>query len=390
MRVLFITTHLNIGGIPVYTVSLAKALSRLGNGVAIASGGGKLVTELESAGILHINIPIKTKSALNPALFFSAIKLRYTLSAKRYTPDIIHTQTRVAGVVGFYLSRLFRIPFVTTCHGFFRNNIGRRFFPSWGSRIIAISSAVQQELISEFNLNEKKIRLIHNGIDVLQFSKILTEEEKISSKRKLGIPSDNYCLGVISRLVAVKGVAYFLRAFAKLVDTNQYLLTALIVGEGRMKDDLKNLAKDLGVSDKVIFIGSIYPAFEPLSIMDIFVFPSIWEEGFGLSILEAMAMGVPVVAFDTGGVSDIIRKPEARSQKPELTIYECGILVELKDIDGLCEAMSLLLQDADLRKRMGESGRRIVYERFSIDKTAEKTYRVYEEAIEDIKNYSAA
>src|SRR3990167_8758884 len=139
MRILLLTTHLNIGGISTYTVSLAKALKKKGHEGFVMSGGGMLMAELAQSGVSHINIDILTKSELSPKVFRAVLEISKIV--KRTGIDIIHSQTRVTQVTGFFVSRLCGIPLVTTCHGFFNKNIGRIILPSWGERVIAISDA---------------------------------------------------------------------------------------------------------------------------------------------------------------------------------------------------------------------------------------------------------
>ncbi len=114
MRILLLTTHLNIGGITTYTVSLAKALKEKGEDVIVASSGGILVPELTAGGISHIKIDINTKSELSPKVFFSIFEVRKLV--KKMKIDVIHAQTRVAHVIGFFVSKTASVKFVTTCH----------------------------------------------------------------------------------------------------------------------------------------------------------------------------------------------------------------------------------------------------------------------------------
>jgi len=127
MRILLLTTHLNIGGISTYTISLAKALRLKGHEVFVASNGGMLLPELTAAGISHIKIAILTKSELSPKVFKAILAI--SKITKRLDIDVIHSQTRITQVIGFFVSKLCRVPFVTTCHGFFNKNVGRVILP---------------------------------------------------------------------------------------------------------------------------------------------------------------------------------------------------------------------------------------------------------------------
>ncbi|MBU0547261.1 MAG: glycosyltransferase, partial [Candidatus Omnitrophica bacterium] len=140
MKILLITTHINFGGISSYTFSLAKALINNGHEVVCASSSGEMHNIFKRNGIRTINIPINTKSELNPKILMSLIRLLLLNRTEKF--DIIHAQTRVAQVLAYYMSKLTKIPFVSTCHGFFRRNMGRQLYPCWGAVVIAISEQV--------------------------------------------------------------------------------------------------------------------------------------------------------------------------------------------------------------------------------------------------------
>ena len=169
LNIILMSTHLNIGGIAVYVVSLAKALAKKGHKVTVISSGGDMEMELAKAGIRHRLVDIRTKSELSPKLWFAFSKIAAILKEEK--PDIIHAQTRVTQVLGYLVARRFRIPCVTTCHGFFKRRISRRVFDGWGNSVIAISEAVRNHLVSDFGVSRSRIELIHNGVDVKRFRK---------------------------------------------------------------------------------------------------------------------------------------------------------------------------------------------------------------------------
>ena len=167
MNISFITTHLNIGGIAVYTTSLAKALVEKGHRVTVFSSGGDMVADSIKDNVIHKKIDIKTKSELSPKLWLNLSRLKKVIADEK--PDIIHAQTRVAQVLAALVSEKINVPFVSTCHGFFKKRLSRKLFGCWGSGVIAISEAVKNHLMTDFGVPEDKITLIHNGIDVNKF-----------------------------------------------------------------------------------------------------------------------------------------------------------------------------------------------------------------------------
>ena len=117
MNILFLTTHFNTGGITSYILTLGEALVKSGHKVWVASSGGKDVARLELAGMRHVQINIRTKSEISPKLGLSFVPLKDLIQKEGI--NIIHAQTRVTQVLGFFLSRLIGVKMVTTCHGFF-------------------------------------------------------------------------------------------------------------------------------------------------------------------------------------------------------------------------------------------------------------------------------
>ena len=120
MKILLVTTHLNYGGISSYCFSLAKSLVSKGHKVFIASSPGDLLVCFELYNIEYIDIPIMTKSEVSPRVLMSAIKLAKFIKDEEI--DIIHAHTRVTQITAHYLSSFTKVPFVTTCHGFFKRN----------------------------------------------------------------------------------------------------------------------------------------------------------------------------------------------------------------------------------------------------------------------------
>lgn len=364
MNILYLTTHLNIGGISSYIFTLAKGLEQKGHNVYIASSGGELVGRFTQAGMPHFEIPIKTKSEANIfKLLPGFLKLKAYVS--RNNIDIIHANTRVTQVLAYFLSRAAHKPYITTCHGFFKKRFSRRIFPGWGNRTIAISDQVKEHLINDFGVKREKIALIHNGIDVGKFG-VRSPESGVQVKQRIGLGSGPV-VGIIARLSDVKGHVYLIEAMSlvlgKVPDAQ-----LLIAGEGRMKADLEEQVRRLQIEKNVFFVPNVYDTAELLPAMDLFVLPSL-KEGLGLSLMEAMAAGLAVIGSDTGGIKNLIRD--------EVN----GLLVKPADIKGLSEAMLELLLDSEKRRIFGENARKFIAENFSQEKMALQTEEVYRQCL---------
>jgi len=363
MRVLLVTTHLEPGGIPHYVISLAEALKKRGHKVFVASRGGKFTDTLANLGIEHIKLNIQTKSELSPKILFSLIKLLKIVKQKNI--QIIHAQTRVTQVLSFLLSKFSKVPYISTCHGFFRPHFFRRKFPFWGKKVIAISEAVEAHLIKDMKIKKEDIRLIHNGIDCRKF-KVADLGQINQFRQKFGIKNDPV-VGIIARLSDVKGHIYLIEAFSQVLEYKPHT-QLLIAGDGKMKAQLVELSKNLGADNNVIFIPAGEDISLVLSVMDIFVMPSI-QEGLGLAIMQAQALGLPVIGSSVGGIVSLISDSQT------------GLLVPVGDSERIAKSILKLLNDKNLAARLGQNAKRNIEENFSLEKMAAETEKLYNEIV---------
>ncbi|MCP4649525.1 MAG: glycosyltransferase family 4 protein [PVC group bacterium] len=353
MNILQLTTHLNYGGISSYCLSLSKELAVKGHNVYIGSSPGDMVPHLERSGIDYIELPIQTKSELSPRVLLSTAKLVKLIKDKQI--DIIHAHTRVTQITAYYLNRLTGVPFVTTCHGFFKRNLGRQICPAWGSKVIAISEAVKKHLKIDFYLPEDRIALIPNGIDITRF--------RVSS-RKTDLESPARIVGIIARLSSVKGHTCLIEAMAQVI--KEFPEAKLYVfGEGHMKYKLIEQAEKMGMSERMLFLPSVSNTQEVLQEIDIFVMPSL-QEGLGLSILEAQACGLPVIASNVGGIPTVV--------KNELN----GLLVPPQEPNALAGAIMKVMDNKELAVKLGRHARANVEEHFNLEKMVSPIETVYE------------
>lgn len=352
MRILYLANHLNIGGITSYILSLACGMKARGHTVYVASGGGRMEDDLRRRGIVCMRAPLNTKSEVSPRLLLSFFKLLPYL--KKNGIDLVHCNTRVTQVLGCLLERASGTAHISTCHGFFKRRASRLLFPCWGRKVIAISEAVREHLIRDFRVNPKDIAVIHNGIDAERFV--------VGVKEDLGL-GQGPVVGIIARLSDVKGHTYLIRAMREVI-ARLPSARLLIVGDGKMKRELLELTVSLGLEENVRFFPAVSDSRDALSAMDVFVLPSL-AEGLGLSLMEAMAAGLPVIGSDIGGIRNLIQNE-----------YN-GLLFESRNVDALSRAILGLLQDQEKRQRLGVNAARSIRENFSLSRMAEETEGVY-------------
>ena len=366
MKILMLANHLNYGGISAYMLNLSKALhQKEGLRVVVGSRGGDLEEEFKNMGIVPMRLPLTTKCEVSPKVFFAAWKIQHFI--KREKIDLIHANTRVTQVLAALVSFASGIPYISTCHGYFKTRLSRRLLPCWGSKVIAISDQVQEHLLKDFHLQNRRVALIYNGVDPERFQPKETRAVE-QQKKMLGLAPDKKIIGHIGRLSSVKGQKYLILAAGELMRKRRDF-QLLIVGDGEEGKELKKLiAAEKSLEDIVVLKPSVADTSGALSVMDIFVMPSL-QEGLGLSILEAQAQGVPVVASRVGGIPTAI--------EDNVT----GLLCPAADAHALAFNIEKILDNPTLRESIINKAKQNIKERFSVSLMAAKTRAVYEEVL---------
>jgi len=359
MRILILTTHLDAGGITSYLYNLLKGLLQHDQDVFLVSAGGNRARDFEQLGVRLITFPMRTKCEFSWRLAGPLFVLARLNRKERF--DVIHAQTRVTQVLGSILSHICGCPLVTTCHGFFQRRLSRRLWPCWGTAVIAISPQVRKHLERDFHVDPNRIHDVRSGIDTSNYV-LASPDDKKAKRKAYGIP-EGAVIGIIARLSPEKGHRLLIQAMAHVI---RHVPTArlLIIGKGRMEKDLQAKVENLHLARNVLFFDVIHQTPEFLSLMDIFILPSS-QEGLGLSVMEAQAAGLPVIATRVGGLPNLIHDGDN------------GILIDLEDERGLAEAIVHLLNEPDLARAMGQRGRTFIEKEGSYQTMAQRTLQVY-------------
>jgi glycosyltransferase involved in cell wall biosynthesis len=215
--------------------------------------------------------------------------------------------------------------------------------------VIAVSGAVKQALIAS-GIREDKMTLIHNGVALTKFDPYSIDREAI--RKELGITADELLIGTIGKLNRGKGVYELLRAVGLTARGNGWI-KLVFVGDGEAREGLETEAEELGIREKVIFTGTRKDVERIYAAMDVFVLPSTCEEAFGMVLIEAMAMGKPVIGTMVGGIPELISDGIN------------GILIPPGDENALAEAILKYLTDRDFAARVAASGRQTVESQFT-------------------------
>lgn len=263
----------------------------------------------------------------------------------------------------FFPSKITRRPIIYYNGGRMLPEIKRRVFlerilGNKASRVIVPSQGLKKYMTSVVGLKENKMQVIHNGVDLNRFTK---EVSILKKKEELQIPQDDLVIGSIGRLVPQKNIPCFLEIARQLLLLGEKA-TFLIIGDGKLKNDLISLATQMGLRHKVRFLGVRNDIDEIYKILDYLFLTSNWE-GLSNVLLEAMANGITVISTDVEGVKEIIRNGEN------------GFIVDVEDVDGFVN----IIRQLDKQKRLLISKNAIdkIKKDFSIEKMAECYENLY-------------
>jgi glycosyltransferase involved in cell wall biosynthesis len=371
-RILKVVPTLMCGGTENQFMALGRLLDRSRFDVAFAClrRWGPFVDELRQLGIPLHEYHVATFRSVR-ALAQQARLARQIVHSRI---DIVHAYNFYGNVFAVPPARLVapvviasirdRSPYLTPMQ-----RRVQRYACQFADRILVNADAVKDWLVHDEGYDPSKIAVIRNGVDMTRFGD-LPAGERIRSE--LGIAADARLVVVVSRLARLKGIEYFLRAAAALKPRYPDV-RFLIVGETSPPDpaylrDLQRLAADLGVDGQVTFTGrrSDIPAI--LGAADVSVMPSL-NEALSNVLLESMAAGAPVVATRVGGT------PEA------LVDGDTGLLVPPGEAGALAAGVSRLLDDRELARRLGCAARRLIAERFSVERMVRATEDLYAELL---------
>jgi glycosyltransferase involved in cell wall biosynthesis len=233
--------------------------------------------------------------------------------------------------------------------------------------IVTVSRYSAQKLVRLYDVDEKKIRVVPNGVDPQRFK---PTEDCENVRDVIGGNSEHIIL-FVGNLIPRKGLHLLVEAAKQVTEENKET-KFVVVGDGPLKSYLISHSKEQGVSDKFAFLGYVPEEIlhQLYNCADVFASPSI-QEGQGITLLEAQATAKPVVAFNVTAISEVVKNGET------------GLLVKPGSHE-LADAILTLLSDKPLREKMGRSGREFVSKTFSWDACAQKMFQVYSEAAEHV------
>lgn len=363
-----------------------------GSGVVATELGAALADRGHRVHIISYAIPFRFQSFQKNLMFHEVEVSAYPLF--RYPPydlalagtimevaeneglDIVHAHYAIPHAISGILAREMldidghRLRLVTTLHGTDITIIGKqkvysqvtRYGISQSDIVTAVSSELRQRVMETIDCNATDIRVIPNSVDVDRFRDGCCPEKRA----QLADPDEKIVLHV-SNFRPVKRPLDVVRAFAQA--TTKIRAKLLMVGDGPEVVACRALAQELGVGDSVRFLGTYDAIWEILPQADVFFLPSEYES-FGLSALEAMACGVPVIATRAGGIPEVVEH------------QDCGVLTNVGDTLAQTTALIELLTDDALRARMGARGREIAETKFRTEALVPVWEDLYRECLD--------
>ena len=359
-NILLMVPRLNIGGAETYTAMIAEKLKEQGYNVYTASGGGMLTTHLKEKGIKNFWLPMRFSTDI------SAFMLKRIV--EKLHIDIIHANSAAAGITAMkYKQKYNNIPVVYTAHGVF-GDLKKEKILQECDKIIYVSRFIKNDSLQK-GFPADTANLIYIGIDLGKFNTSLPREDL---RRRYGIGKDDFTMAITARIKNLynKGHEDLLQIMHKHPNAAKWHL--IVIGKGKSLSKLKHKIKEYGLQEHVHCVGGVDvdDVQNYVSICDAVVLPSYFET-FGLAIAEGMMMGKAGVAYDIGGLPEIIKNGEN------------GFLVKHKDIDELYNRLEQLADDRNLCKTMGKNAHEYVLKHFSCDVMMEKLNAVYDDVMEN-------
>ena len=359
MKILHVETGRHLYGGPQQVIYLVRALRDMGHdNTLVCPPGSGIDSAARAAGI-----PVRNLFCAGDLDLPFAYRLSQYIAESK--PDLVHCHSRRgADILGGLAASFADVPAVVSRRV---DNTEMRLVAALRYRpfrkVIAISEAIA-EVLRDHGVEPERLTVIRSAVDSTAFDK---PGDCAAFRLELGIPGDSTIIAAAGQLIPRKGHAYLLQAMAEL-HRDRPDLCLVIFGDGYLGSQLQEQAAALELGDAVKFAGFREDLDNFVGCFDIFVHPAL-AEGLGVATLKAAAAGVPVVAFSAGGLVEAVADGVT------------GLLVPPEDAAALRDAIGRLVDDDQLRQRMGAAGRERMKKDFSIDTMARKHVDVYESVI---------
>lgn len=372
LKILQVVAGLHEGGVERGTLEMSEHILGTGAESYVASSGGRLVSDLEEKGARHFLLSLDRRTP------WAIVKNAFALAAiiRRCDIDLVHARSRAPAWATLLACKATNVPFLTTFHGTHKIQTSfKRFYNSSmvrGERVVAISQFIRAHVIENYAVPPEKIDVAPRGFSPAEFNPDAISLQQVAQLRgSLGIGESDLAVSLPGRLTPWKGQVEFLASLARLTDLPGW--KALLIGGAGKKlayeRKLRNLCKEYGLEDRVIFVGSQKNMVLYYAASDLVVSASIEPEAFGRVAVEAQAMAKPVIATAHGGSLETVVDGET------------GWLVPPADREAMTALLREILSGKYRLDKLGLRGRAWVLENFTTDKTCRAEWGAYRKVL---------
>ncbi|MDF9406962.1 glycosyltransferase family 4 protein [Pelotomaculum isophthalicicum JI] len=368
LRVLHIISDTNIGGAGRHLLTFLEHFDRTKLAVYVLCPPASLLLEqCVAMGIKTYTSPYLAGDRSFGWRGLSGLIRELGVIARDCRIDIVHTHASFSGRLAAKAVRVPRIVYTKhrmdwgVSRGWFKKKVIAYLNRLTSHRVIAVSLAVKEDLLSD-GVPEKKIALIYNGVDIEK----LREQARPEKLKSIPCLGNSRVVGMVARLEPEKGHRYFLEASSMVLAKLENVFF-IVVGTGSLADDLRETAKNLGISERVLFTGYQDDIAKFIAMMDVMVIPSL-TEAFGISMIEGMCLGKPCVASAVGGLVEIAGQDG-----------RVAFLVPPGNAEAIAEKVIFLLENPGFAGSMGSHAAEEVEIRFSAEKMAGEIASLYYE-----------
>jgi len=363
IRIVYLIDNLAKGGAQTALIYLVRYLSKRNYKQRIYSLNNDVHPDNRKA-LIECGAEVKVIGKMQLIVAIGLIRLFYDWIG--WKPTIVFTMLFYSDVIGRLIAKFIQCPIIISsirAKNIYKNELHfyfDRFTAQWADKVVFNSRQVVPFAIEHEGIKENQVVYIPNGVNTTDNYSKLNRFEKC---KELGISKDTLIIGSIGRLNSQKGFFYLLQSI-QIIQKQFHKYLVLIIGAGHLLEELKSLAKELNISDKVMFLGERSDIFELLSCMDVYTQPSLFE-GMPNVVMEAMAVGKPVVATSVDGILELIEEGKT------------GWLVEPKNSKMLADKINYVLNHPELAEKVGVAGAKHIAINFSLEKMGHSYDRLF-------------
>ena len=387
LKICHLITRMIIGGAQENTLFSCRGQIENGHDVTLATGPtsgpeGKLLEEQNTPG-LKVDIFPNMIRALNPLTDFKAyLDLKKYFKEQKF--DVVHTHASKAGIIGRAAAWAAKVPIVVhTVHGpafhryekAWRNKVyitAEKFAAKRCHKIVCVADAMTNQFLEAGISKPEMYQTVYSGMNLEDYLQLEGDRD---IRNQYGIPADAIVIGKIARLFELKGHEYLIKAAKGLVDKNPNV-HFLLIGDGLLRSEIEQEVRSLGIEKHFHFSGLISPKVVPMhtAAMD-FVCHLSLSEGLPRAVVQGLAAGQPVVAYNLDGAPEVVFNDKTGYICPPASVKEVR------------DALQKLIDSKELRQEMGQAGRKLVSEKFNWTQMVADLEGVYSDLYEKPLSY---